>query len=179
MIKCSLYIYFLIFSFNIYAQEIGSETGYDIPRYVSLKSNQVNLRVGSSKNYPIILKYVVKNYPIEIIDEFNSWRKISDFENNIGWIHKALLKSERFAIILPNAKTSTVVYSKPKGVKVGTIGRRNIIKINKCTLDWCQIISQNNYSWVPKNKLWGVYSNEEINLPFYQPIFNLIWKVKK
>ena len=179
MIKFFLYIYILIFSFISYAQEIGSETGYDIPRYVSLKSNQTNLRIGSSTNYPIILKYVIENYPVEVIDEFNSWRKIIDFENNTGWIHETLLKGQRFAIILPSAKISAEVYSKPEGTKVGVIGRRNIVKINKCIVDWCQIMFQNNYSWIPKKKLWGVYLNEEINLPFYQPIFNLIWRIKK
>ena len=59
---------------------IGIETGFELPRYVSLKSNESNLRVGPSKNYPISIKYVISNFPIQIIDEYKDWRKIIDFE---------------------------------------------------------------------------------------------------
>ncbi len=42
---------------------VGKETGLEIPRYVSLKSDDANIRVGPSKNYPIEIKYIKKNYP--------------------------------------------------------------------------------------------------------------------
>ena len=87
-LSIKIFIFFLLssflFSFSLKANKIGSETGYEIPRFVSLKSNNVNLRIGSSKNYPIILKYVTKNLPIKIIEEYGSWRKIIDIENNQG-----------------------------------------------------------------------------------------------
>ena len=82
--KILIFIYILFFSFYTFGKS-GSVTGLDIPRFVSLKSDNVNLRVGPSTNYPITLKYITENLPIEIIDEFDSWRKTRDHENVRFW----------------------------------------------------------------------------------------------
>ena len=65
----SLIIFIFLFTTQIYAENIGKTTGFKIPRFVSLKSSDVNLRVGPSENYPKILNYKQKNLPIEIIKE--------------------------------------------------------------------------------------------------------------
>ena len=91
--KLIILIFILCFSFNLYGKT-GSVTGLDIPRFVSLKSDDANIRVGPSVNYPIKLKYVFQNLPLEIIDEFDVWRKSKDHEGNIGWIHKSLIKGD-------------------------------------------------------------------------------------
>ena len=90
----SILFLFIISNYS-FANNIGSETGLDLPRYVSLKSNDSNVRVGPSKNYPITLKYIINDYPLKIVEEYDDWRKIVDFENNLGWIHKSLIKGER------------------------------------------------------------------------------------
>ena len=97
MTKIITLILFFLISFNLYAKT-GSVTGLEIPRFVSLKSNDVNLRIGPSTNYPIRLKYIYKNLPIEIIDEFDVWRKARDHEGNVGWLHKSLIKGDRFVL---------------------------------------------------------------------------------
>ena len=85
MIKSILFFLFFCLLFNTsYSNEIGQVTGYKIPRFVSLKSDEVNLRIGSSTNYPIIVKYVTKNIPVEITDEYERWRKIRDMQGNEG-----------------------------------------------------------------------------------------------
>ena len=93
--KFIIYSFILLFScfysFIIIAKT-GIVTGLDIPRFVSLKSNDANLRIGPSINYPIEIKYVKQNLPIEIIEEFDVWRKVKDYDNNIGWLHKSLIK---------------------------------------------------------------------------------------
>ena len=96
--KLIILIFILCFSFNLYGKT-GSVTGLDIPRFVSLKSDDANIRVGPSVNYPIKLKYVFQNLPLEIIDEFDVWRKSRDHEGNIGWVHKSLIKGDRFILV--------------------------------------------------------------------------------
>ena len=95
--KIIFLILFFLTSFSLHGKS-GSVTGLEIPRFVSLKSNDVNLRVGPSTNYPIELKYVTKNLPVEIIDEFDAWRKIKDHNRTIGWLHKSLIQGERFVL---------------------------------------------------------------------------------
>ena len=178
MLKSVLTIlFFFIFNNILQANEIGQSTGYKIPRFVSLKSDQVNLRIGSSTNYPIILKYVTKNMPVEITDEYARWRKIRDIQGNEGWISKDLLQGDRFVIIIKNNKSKVYMYSKPNGIPVGEIGELNIVKIKTCLKKWCKIKFNNHKGWVHKKKLWGIYENETINITYYQPLINLIWNI--
>jgi len=178
MFKKILLIYFFIsFFFPLYSNNIGSDTGYKIPRFVSTKSNNVNLRIGSSTTYPMILKYTIKNIPLEVIDEYDAWRKIIDIEGNEGWIFKTLLKGDRFAIINQPYEAVTKIFNKPQGKKIGEIGKNNIVKIDKCLKEWCYVKHDLGKGWINKINLWGVYKNEEINIPFYQYLIDQIWKI--
>ena len=162
---------------SLHAQNLGTETGFKLPRYVSLKSNDSNLRVGPSASYPIRLKYVIANIPIEIIEEYKDWRKINDFEGQEGWLHKSLLQGHRFALINAPYQESVQIYTKPKGEVIGKIGNKNIAKINRCLKNWCLITYKQYKGWVNKLNLWGIYEGEIFNVPFYQPIINLLWKI--
>ena len=112
--KLIFLILFLCFSLNLYGKT-GSVTGLDIPRFVSLKSNDANIRVGPSINYPIKLKYIFENLPLEIIDEFDVWRKSRDQEGNIGWVHKSLIKGDRYIITGSKIDAETDLFSRPSG----------------------------------------------------------------
>ena len=175
--KLIILLIYIVVSLNTHSKDVGSETGFKIPRYVSLKFNEVNLRVGSSTNYPIILTYTKKNFPVEIIRELKLWREVVDLKGNKGWIRQNLLQGERFAIIRSKVSEYVKIYSKPKGKEIGKIGNNNIVKINKCILQWCKITHSNKSYWIQSKLLWGVYKNELINIPIYQPLINLYWKL--
>ena len=172
-----LVLFFCLLNNNSYSNEIGQVTGYKIPRFVTLKSDEVNVRIGSSTNYPIILKYITKNMPIEITDEYERWRKIRDIDGNEGWIRKDLLKGDRFIIIIKSDKSKIYMFSKPNGITIGEIGELNIARIKVCLKTWCKIKFESHTGWINKKNLWGVYENVSINVPFYQPLINLIWKI--
>ena len=144
----------ILFTKICYA-EVGKETGLDIPRYISLKSNDANIRVGPSTNYSIVIKYIQRSYPLKIIEEYDDWRKVEDFKKNNGWIHKSLISGNRTGIILSNKNDKINIYNTMEGEIIGNIGTGNIIYINKCKIDWC-LISINEYKgWVFK-KISGV-----------------------
>ena len=172
-----IFIFFVFFSLNkSLASNIGKETGLEIPRYVSIKSDNANIRVGPSKNYPINIKYIIKNLPIKIIDEYNDWRKVEDFENNFGWIHKSLIKGERHGIIKPNETESIIIYNSSDGIPIGEINRGNIVKLKNCKIDWCYIIFERYKGWIKKKYIWGTKSDEVYNIGFFQPFFDYFWK---
>ena len=177
MKKNFIFLIISIFFFTSNTNAYESSTGLKLPRYVSLKSNDSNLRIGSGLNYPIKIKYKIANMPIEIIDEYEDWRKINDFYGHQGWLHKSLIKGYRYAIINTSYKEAAQIYNKPKGIVIGKIGNRNIIKINKCTISWCHISLNKNKGWINKINLWGVYSKEELNLSFYHFVTTLYWKI--
>ena len=158
------------------AESVGQSTGFKLPRFVSTKSDESNLRIGASTDYPKELTYIVKNFPLEIIDEYEKWRKVLDVDGNQGWMHKSLLKGDRYGIIKTSHDQSAQIYNKPRGIPIGEIGNRNIVKINNCFSSWCHISISKNKGWINKINIWGIYNNEEFNMPFYQFLINLYWK---
>ena len=169
-------IIFFFLSFNLYAKT-GSVTGLELPRFVSLKSNEVNLRVGPSTNYPIELMYVTKNLPVEIIDEFDAWRKIKDHKETIGWLHKSLIQGDRFVLTGYKNDNDVDLYNRPNGSIIGVIKKNNILDLKNCILYWCKVSHGDISGWVIKKNIWGVYETEVYNSKFYQPLLNQYWKI--
>ena len=163
---CFLLVMFFLNVSN--ANQIGSATGLELPRYVSLKSNDSNIRVGPSKNYPITIKYVIKDYPLKVIEEYRDWRKIEDFQNNIGWIHRSLIKGERNGIIISDKINNVSIFNTENGKVIGEISIGAIIHLNKCKKDWCFLIKNDHKGWVKKKYIWGVNKNEKFNIGFFQ-----------
>jgi len=140
-------IFFLLFSnSNLYANENN--------KFLSLKNNEVNLRLGPSFEYPIKLTYKKKYLPVLVLDKFENWRKIEDFKKNSGWIHISQLSKKKSAI---NKKNNNIIYkdstifSKP--IAILEIGR--LVLIIKCKNDWCKISSGDFHGWSDKSSLWG------------------------
>ena len=122
--------------------------------FLSLKNNKVNLRQGPSFEYPIKLIYKKKYLPVIILDKLETWRKISDFESNSGWIHISQLSRKKSAI---NIKKNSILYKKStiysKPIAKLEIGR--LVLIKKCKMNWCKISSGKYVGWIFKNTLWG------------------------
>ena len=124
------FISIIIFS-QISNADIGKETGLEIPRYVSLKSDDANIRVGPSKNYPIEIKYIKKNYPLKVLDEYEEWRKVEDFNRNIGWIHKSLISGIRPGIVLSKDNNNIELLNSLDGNFIGEISNPIPISFDK------------------------------------------------
>ena len=168
-------ICFIFFTQNTYA-DVGQETGLEIPRYVSLKSNDANIRVGPSKNYPIEIKYIKKNYPLKVLEEYEEWRKVEDFQKNIGWIHKSLISGSRTGIVLSSHNKNIKLLNTLDGNVIGEIGRGNIIYLEKCKIDWCLVSVGNLKGWMDKKYIWGVKEKEIIKINLIQRFKDLYWK---
>ena len=169
-------ICFLLTSLSLYA-ETGKVTGLKIPRFVSLKSDDVNLRVGPSINYPITLKYISPNLPLEIIDEFDVWRQARDHNGTIGWLHKSLIKGERYILTGYKNEKEINLYNRPNGKIIGIIKKNNILNLKMCILNWCKVSQNKIKGWLLKKNVWGVYDFEIYNAKFYQPIINQYWRI--
>jgi len=170
----------IIFSKNTYSQDLGSATGLKLPRFVFTKSNEINLRVGASTDYPIRLTYTAKNFPLEIVDEYENWRQVVDYNGNEGWVLGALLrgnKKNRYGIVKILNENYAKIYNKPNGKNIGKIGNKNIVRLNKCFSNWCHISIKKYRGWTMKKNIWGVYKDEKFNMPFYQFIIEIYWKI--
>lgn len=163
LIEFIILIIFFFTSNSLANNKFGDFSGKPLPRFISIKSSESNLRVGPNKDYPIILKYTYKNLPLMVIEEFDKWRKVIDWENNVGWIHLSLLSNKRFGIIKEKKDKYADVYAKPNNHLIGKIGSGNIVKINKCIDIWCEIKVDKYGGWIKKTNIWGAFRDEDFN----------------
>jgi SH3-like domain-containing protein len=147
------------------AQQQGSVTGRLVPRYVSLKTDRVNLREGPSKDHPTKWVFQRAGLPVEITAEFETWRKIRDSEGAEGWVLHSLLSGRRTALVGPGKQGQNFnLYSRPnmKSDLVATLQSGVIGSIRQCDGDWCRIEGDGFDGYIRQTELWGAYPGEKV-----------------
>jgi SH3-like domain-containing protein len=141
----------------------GSNTGLPLPRFASLKTDEVNLRSGPGLRYPIDWVYKRRDLPVEIEREFEVWRLISDSEGVKGWVHQATLTGRRSFVIVgaeqamrssDSDSASAVAQLKP-----GVVGRLRACDANAA---WCQVQVGDYRGWLKRDAFWGTYPGEAV-----------------
>jgi SH3-like domain-containing protein len=145
-----------------FAQSQG--TGLPLPRFVSLRAGEVNMRTGPGVQYPVEWVYQRRQMPIEIIAEYGTWRKVRDWQGTQGWIHQSMLTGKRTFVITSTVRT--IRRSPDAGspasarAEAGAIGEiRSCIK----TEGWCRVEIGGYDGWLRRVDFWGVYQNEPVN----------------
>lgn len=145
-------------------------SGLPLPRYVSLKSDRVNMRRGPGTEYPTAWVYRRAGLPLEVIEEFETWRKVRDSEGTTGWIIQNLLSGRRTALVLPwEVKPDTPRpqialrrSDSERSPPVAIIEAGVIADIQSCDGAWCLVAVDRFEGYVEQKKLWGVYEREQV-----------------
>lgn len=139
----------------------AAETGLPVPRFVSLSADKVNVRTGPGTKYPIQWVYKRKGLPLEIIQEFENWRRIRDWEGGAGWVHQSTLTGRRTVLVTgalrtlraePDKGAPAVAHLEP-----GVIGR-----LMECRGVWCQVDMKGFRGWLFRDHFWGTYPGERL-----------------
>lgn len=167
---------FLLCPLVVFARESGSVTGLPLPRFITLKSNEVNLRKGPNSKYPISWTYQRKGYPMEVVAEFENWRKVRDVDNVEGWVHENLITGVRNVLIIDNKyrlenaeyqkrKKELVIFRYPDETSFPMLRAEFGVtaKLKKCNLEWCKLKIEDISGWARKENLWGIYQEEIID----------------
>ena len=144
------------------AADLGPETNLPLPRFVSLKSNEANIRRGPGLTHRIDWVFLRKGMPLEVVAEHGHWRKVRDVDDATGWVHHALLRGARSAVVTaeravlrrdPDAKAKQVALAEP-GV---------IFAVNACAANWCEVRKDGFEGWVETSQIWGAAPGEAFN----------------
>lgn len=148
------------------AEQLGSASGLPVPRYVSLKSDRVNLREGPSKDHRTTWIFQRAGLPVEITAEFETWRKVRDSEGSEGWVLHSLLSGRRTALVTPWKKDASVskVFTKPldSSTPVAKLGPNVLANVRSCDKTWCRVNGAGFDGFIKQADLWGVYPDEVI-----------------
>lgn len=147
-------------------EQIGSASGLPVPRYVSLKSDRVNLREGPSRDHRTTWIFERAGLPVEITAEFETWRKVRDSEGSEGWVLHSLLSGRRTALVTPWKKDGppVTVYAKPSETAspVARLAPNVLANVRSCDKVWCRVNGDGFDGFIRQAELWGVYPNEVI-----------------
>lgn len=140
-------------------------SGLPLPRFVSLKSARVNSRVGPGVNYSVDWMYTKAGLPMEIVQEYDTWRRVRDADGSEGWINQSLLSGKRTAIIAPwqRGKKAQInlLDDRDKNATVVAVVEPGVIgKIKSCDGQWCEMTLGGHTGWLSQSLVWGAYPGE-------------------
>ncbi len=142
---------------------LGSVDGFPLPRFVSLRTDQVNFRAGPGFQYPVVWVYQRQDLPVEVIGEFDVWRQILAPDGGTGWVHEATLRAHRSFIVVsqqaslragPNVGASIVAL-----LNFGVSG--SLLRCDAAT-DWCQAAAGHVTGYLAREDFWGAFPDEVV-----------------
>lgn len=149
-------------------------SGLPLPRFATTRSTPINVRVGPGTRYDVSWVYVKAGTPVEIVQEFDTWRKIRDVDGSEGWVHQNLLSGKRAGIAAPWRSEGQVALLSRKGDESGVrawLGPGFRVEISRCDGAWCEVSATapgaehaSTYTgYLPQGEIWGVYQGESFD----------------
>ena len=142
----------------------GSESHEKLPRFASLRFDDVNLRVGPGTNYPIDWVYKRRNLPVEIVFELGDWRQIRDQDNVTGWV-KTLSLWKRRNVVVRGAELTLRAKPDDASDPVAVLKPGVIAHVRNCPggNPWCEVEIDAYRGWLRRAQVYGVYADEAID----------------
>ena len=143
------------------SQSAIKTSGLPVPRFVSIRSNAVNAHSGPSTKYPIEWVFSRRGMPVEVVAEFDTWRRIRDRDGGEGWVLQGMLSAKRSVIVIGGVRTlhhDPVPNSRP----VANAEPGVICQLLHCRDEWCEVDADGYHGWLKRAELWGVYPKESI-----------------
>ena len=147
------------------AQTIGKASGLPVPRYVSLKSDHVNLREGPTKAHRTAWVFQRAGLPVEITAEAETWYRIRDSEGVEGWVLHSLLSGKRTALVAPWKKGEMLklfARADEAAETVALLQPAVIAQVRSCDGAWCRVKGEGYDGFIQQGNLWGVYPQEKM-----------------
>jgi SH3-like domain-containing protein len=142
------------------------KSGQPVPRFVSLKAGRANVRVGPGDDYKVAWIFSKPALPVEVIAEFDTWRRIRDSDGSVGWVFHSLLSSKRTAVVSPWQKGDPLPIhaSAASDAAVTAYLQPGVLAtIERCRNGWCDLSGKGFSGWIEEARLWGVYPGEAID----------------
>ncbi|HEX4740897.1 MAG TPA: SH3 domain-containing protein [Caulobacteraceae bacterium] len=137
-------------------QRANTVSGYCVPRYVSLKHDEVYGRKGPGKDYPAVWVYRARGLPVQIVAETSEWRRVCDPFGGATWIHRSMVAGRRTILALGPGPVNLEKSSKAGAPQVGMMAARALANLDRCENGWCKVKVDGLTGWAPAASFWGV-----------------------
>ena len=139
--------------------DTGPVTGLPMPRFVSLKANEANVRRGPSTSHRIDWVFTRRDMPLRVTAEYENWRRVVDRDGMGGWVHYIMLSGVR-TVIVDNDMQPLFTRPDETSPEVALLEAGVVARIDECRVDWCKLRTGGYRGWAPKSALWGVGQTE-------------------
>ena len=137
-------------------------SGLPVPRYVTLKPHEANLRAGPGLEYPVLWQYRTPKLPVRVDAEFGIWRKIVDHDGTAGWMHGSVLSLSRMALV--KTDMAKIHNSPDSSSTVIALAERNaLMELQSCPKSWCRVKAANVRGWIKRQAIWGLLKTESLD----------------
>ena len=136
-----------------------ADSGLPVPRFVSLRAAETNLRAGPGTGYPVEWVLLRRAWPVEVIAEHDTWRRVRDVEGTVGWVHQTMLSGERTVVVIGAIRT---VFDTPAADArpVLRAGPGVVATLIACDVAWCRIEIDGERGWIEREHIFGVLPGE-------------------
>jgi SH3-like domain-containing protein len=138
---------------------IGPETNLPLPRFVSLRANEANVRRGPSLSHRIDWVFKRRDMPLQVIAEYGHWRRVIDRDGQGGWVHYRMLSGAR-TVVIEGEQTALRARPAHDALENAILEPGVVAHLEECTPQWCKLTAGGYRGWVPKSQLWGVTEAE-------------------
>lgn len=139
----------------------GAVTNLPVPRYVSLKASEGNVRRGPSLSHRIDWVFRHRDMPLRVTAEFGHWRRVEDRDGVGGWVHYSLISGVR-TVVFTHDKTEMHFKPADDSSVMALAETGAIARVGECGADWCRVSAEGQKGWVRKSDVWGVDPGEII-----------------
>ena len=138
---------------------VGSVTNLPLPRYVSMKASEGNVRRGPSLSHRIDWVFQRRDMPLRVTAEHGHWRRVEDRDGMGGWVHYSLLSGVR-TVLVEQDMLALHVRPDPNAPVAAALELGVVARLGDCDLEWCELRTGGYKGWAPKARIWGVGPNE-------------------
>lgn len=155
-----VFVVALFFSFSAFAQAQNDSSNDFATYYASLRHDEVNVRGGPGRRFPIEWVYHRRGLPVQVVASHDQWRRVRDFEGTEGWLHQAMLARQRTVLVQhkrqilrwqPDDASAIVAYVAPMAIG----------NVEECSKTWCKLNFDQATGYMRKTQFWGVPAGEE------------------
>ncbi len=137
----------------------AQSSGLPLPRFVSLASDEINVRTGPGQMHPIRWVFARRGVPVQIVEEAQDWRRIVDHEGETGWIHASLLSSRR--TVLVTGETRPLRRTPRHDARIVAMVEPLVIgNLLNCERHWCLIEVDGRRGWLERGQFYGALESE-------------------
>ena len=141
--------------------ERPTPSGLPVPRWVSLKSGQINARVGPGNDYKILWTYRTRGLPVQVIAETRDWRRVCDPRGGVAWVNAGTTSGRR--MVMRAKPQPLTVRAKPDAASPvrAYIAGRALAGLDRCKGGWCKVKLEGASGWIPAGEVWGTDERQQ------------------